>query len=116
MSIINLENSAQIEQLVSGSNVKVLIFWASWCTPYKRIMPMLEEVAEENKDVDFIKIDADKFSDISEKLNFEPVTTIPVIVFMKDGKERATLSGTQLKDYVTLIIEKVKAGETFGRE
>ncbi len=115
MSIVNLENSAQIEQLVSGTNVKVLIFWASWCTPYKRIMPMLEEVAEENKDVDFIKIDADKFTDISEKLSFHPVTTIPEIVFMKDGKERATLSGTQLKDHVVSIIEQVKAGVTFKR-
>ena len=57
---------------------------AKWCKPCKRMIPMLEALAEKKKDkLILVKIDADENKDL---LKEKGVDAIPVIELYKDGK------------------------------
>ncbi len=57
---------------------------AKWCKPCKKMVPMLEGVADKRKDkVILIKIDADENKDL---LKEKGIDAIPVVELYKDGK------------------------------
>lgn len=55
-------------------------FYASWCGPCKMISPILETL----ENINVIKIDVDKFSDVAKNYG---VMSIPTLIYFKDGKE-----------------------------
>ena len=110
MSILNLEKTTPIKQQLSGDNLKILVFWAEWCTPYKYIMPIIEEIDSKLDGVDFIKVNTDEVPNVSDDLGIAPITTLPSLVFLKNGRERATLHGAIAKENIILIVERIKSG------
>ena len=77
------------EQEVLKSDIPVLVdFWASWCGPCQMVGPIIEEIAEERKDVKVCKVNVDEQPDLAGKYN---VMSIPTIIVFKNG-EPATVS------------------------
>ncbi len=66
------------------AKVKLLDFWAVWCGPCKIMNPILDELEKEFKEVEFVKIDVDKESELSARYG---VMSIPTFVVEKEGKE-----------------------------
>ena len=60
------------------------------CAPCKTIAPVFEQMAEDNPDVLFVKVDVDDASDITEACN---VTTMPTFQFYKSGEKVGEFSG-----------------------
>ena len=59
-------------------------FWAEWCGPCKMIGPVLEKLAEENKETwELVKVDTDKNQQIAMKYG---IRGIPNVKLFKDGK------------------------------
>lgn len=59
-------------------------FWAEWCGPCKMIGPVLEKLAEEDKDNwELVKVDTDSNQDIAMKYG---VRGIPNVKLFKNGK------------------------------
>ena len=57
---------------------------AKWCKPCKRMVPMLEGVADKKKDkLILIKIDADENKGLLKEMGID---AIPVVELYKDGK------------------------------
>lgn len=46
----NINDSLQIENHLTNNKYTIINFWATWCQPCLREMPMLQEFYEENKD------------------------------------------------------------------
>ena len=55
--------SQNFEEVVLKSEKIVLVdFYATWCGPCKILSPIIEEIAKENENVKFVKIDIDRKS------------------------------------------------------
>jgi putative thioredoxin len=59
-------------------------FWAEWCAPCRMIGPVLEKLAEENKDNwELVKLDTEKNQDVAMKYG---VRGIPNVKLFKNGE------------------------------
>ena len=73
------------ESEVLNSSVPVLLdFWAPWCGPCMMLGPVLEEIAKENAGT--LKVGKVNVDDEMELAMQFGVTSIPLLVVMKDGK------------------------------
>lgn len=77
-------NDADFENEVLKSTTPVLVdFFASWCGPCRQMLPVVEEVAEEKKDLlKIVKMDVDESS---QTPNSYDVQSIPTLILFKDG-------------------------------
>lgn len=96
--------SSNFNEEVINSSVPVLIdFYADWCGPCKILSPIVEEVSSQYEDVKFVKIDIDSNQDIA---NDYMITSIPTLVYIKNGEEQNRVLGAVDKDTVETLIEK----------
>lgn len=81
--MIYLENEEKFYETIKEK--KVLVdFYATWCGPCNLISPHIEEIALENKNLKVIKVDVDKFTNLSKKYG---VMSIPTLIVFEEGKE-----------------------------
>jgi thioredoxin len=72
------------------------------CMPCLMLAPVIDELADEVKDVKFTKVNIDDNPDLASEYN---VSSIPCLIIFKDGKEVDRMVGMQDKDFIE---EKVK--------
>ncbi len=81
--MIHLEQEQDFNNYINED--KVLVdFYATWCGPCKLISPIIEEISKENKELKVIKIDVDKFPELSRKYG---IMSIPTLIVFSNGKE-----------------------------
>lgn len=80
----------------------VVDFYANWCGPCKMFGPIFEEVSNE-KNINFVKLDVDSFSDIAREYG---VMSIPTIILFKDGKEIKRFTGFMSKDDFVMFLSE----------
>ncbi len=106
--------SAKLTQITSQEQFNTLIakkdhlaiidLYADWCGPCRIIAPIFSELSEEfGNRADFIKVDVDKHGQISNKYK---ARSIPLVVFVKNGKEVDRLVGARSKKEYQKLIEK----------
>lgn len=76
---------SNFESIVMQSNkLSVLDFWAEWCGPCKALGPTIDALAKEYEGkVNVGKVNTDENADLSVKFG---ITSIPCVIFIKDGK------------------------------
>jgi thioredoxin 1 len=83
MSVVHITKDS-FEELVLKSEKKVLLdFWAPWCGPCQMIGPIVEEIAEERKDIVVGKINVDEEMELAIRFG---VASIPMLLVMEAGK------------------------------
>lgn len=82
----------QQEVIEESKNRPVLVdFWAAWCQPCKILGPILEKIAEENRDkFAFKKLNTEEFIEIAKEYK---ITSIPAVKLFLDGEVKAEFSG-----------------------
>lgn len=78
------------EMLKKEKELFVVDFFADWCFPCVMMAPVIERLAEKNKKIKFCKVNVDDNSSLAGEYE---VSSIPCIVFFKDGKEITRVIG-----------------------
>ena len=100
--IKHLEREDNLGEIKKGKKVLVDYF-ATWCMPCKMLSPILEEVAEADKDLEIIKVDIDQFE---EEAMMDGIRSVPTLIYYKDGKETKRVSGVHSKEEILEIMNK----------
>jgi len=100
-------NASQFQNEVLNQKGLVLVdFYADWCGPCKMTGPIIEELANEVKEVKFIKINVDENPELASQYN---VFSIPTFLIFKEGKVCHQFVGARGKEGFLSEIEKAKA-------
>ena len=91
-----LNNEEEFDEIIKG---RVLVdFYADWCGPCKRLMPILEKIDS----IDILKVNVDMFGDISRSYG---VMSIPTLILFDGGKEIEKSIGFKTKDEILDMIK-----------
>lgn len=101
MSVYHIDKNNFEAEVLNSDKVVLLDFFAEWCGPCKMIAPTLEEIAAENEHIKVCKIDVDNDPDLARQFK---VTSIPLLVVMKDGKIVDQALGARPKDAILKLI------------
>jgi len=86
--------------------VTLVDFFAQWCGPCKMIEPIIEEVSNEIEDAKVIKVNVDKYPELSAKYN---IRSVPTFIVFKDGNIVETVIGAKpSKDYYINLINNAR--------
>ncbi len=99
--MIHIENKEQFANEIKEGKV-VVDFFATWCAPCRMLSPVLEEL-EQEKDIKVLKVNVDEQFDLAADFH---VSSIPLLVFYKDGKQCGNHLGYIPKEDLEEILEK----------
>lgn len=92
------------ETVLDSEKLSVIDFWAEWCGPCRAIGPVIEELAKEyDGKVNIGKVNVDVNPQVS--MNYG-ITSIPAILFVKNGVVVDKLVGAQPK---ANFVKKIEA-------
>ncbi|PIE31486.1 MAG: thioredoxin [Ilumatobacter coccineus] len=88
--------SSTFDDTIANPSAPVLVdFWAEWCTPCKKIAPILEELANELGDqIVIAKIDIDDHPDIAMRYQ---IMSVPTLAVFQGGELRKKMVGAKGK-------------------
>ena len=90
--------------IINGSKPVLVDFMAEWCGPCRRVGPVVEELAKEySGKVNIGKVNVDKCPNTTIEYG---VTSIPTLLFIKNGKVVDKLVGAHPK---STMVKKIKA-------
>lgn len=103
MAVVNLTEK-NFEQEVMRSDKPVLIdFFATWCGPCSMVSPIVDQIAEERSDLKVCKVDVDEQGELASRFG---VSSIPMLVVVKNGKISAQSVGAMPKEKILELVEK----------
>ena len=86
------------QQEVMNSDKKVLLdFWAPWCGPCRRVVPIVEEIAAERPDIKVGKINVDEQLELASQFG---IMSIPTLLVMENGKVINKAMGARPKNAI----------------
>ena len=101
MAAININNN-NFQSEVMNSEKKVLLdFWAPWCGPCRRVVPMVEEIAKERPDIKVGKINVDENPELATRFG---IMSIPTLVVMENGKIVNQAMGARPKNAILAML------------
>ncbi|CAH1638801.1 unnamed protein product [Spodoptera littoralis] len=109
--IVKIQSTDDFKDKVINSKVPVVVdFFATWCNPCRLLTPRLESIISESKGkVVLAKVDIDEQADLA--LDYD-VSSVPVLVAIKNGKVLNRLVGLQDTDKLRKWIEDFTSDES----
>lgn len=92
------------KEVMQGTGVVLVDFWAAWCGPCKMVAPIIDQLSEEYAGrVTIGKVNVDEESSLASEY---AVVSIPTIIIFKDGKQVEKLVGVRSFDDFCDVLDK----------
>ncbi len=99
-------NDTTINDMLAGSGIALVDFWASWCGPCRMFGPIFEEVSEKIPDVKFIKFEIDETNRRTPAQY--GIRSIPSVLAFKNGELVEARTGLMDADTLTDWIKELQ--------
>ena len=102
MSAINLNQNNFHHEVMNSDKPVLLDFWAPWCGPCRRVVPIVEEIAQERSDIKVGKINIDEEFELANQFG---IMSIPTLMVVKDGKIVKKAMGARPKQAILQMLQ-----------
>ena len=97
MNVLKITNKNFEEEVLNSDKPVIIDFYADWCGPCKMMSPIIDSIAEENKELKVGKINVDEAQELAVKYN---IMSIPTIIIFKNGNEHKKIVGVTSKENI----------------
>ena len=100
-------NKEHFDVSVLQADIPVLVdFWSPTCGPCRVLLPVLEELAEENEgDVAIVKLNAAIYPELLTQFSID---TLPTLLFFYQGKVVERMVGVQSKHKIQAALDEIE--------
>jgi thioredoxin 1 len=102
--MLEINESAFEKEVMQSDQIVLVDFFAPWCGPCRMLTPALESIENKNTGLKVVKNKIDEKPNISGQYN---VSSIPAMVFVKNGKLETTLVGLQPENKIQAVIDSI---------
>lgn len=95
-------NTEEFDALIAEGKTVLVDFYATWCGPCKMLAPVLEEVAPEYPEIEFVKVNVDEHGELAQRFN---VSVIPTVFVLKGENVLATTKGYMDADALRAFVD-----------
>ena len=100
--MINLTDS-DFNASINNNELVLVDFWAEWCGPCKKMLPILEELSTENDSFKVAKLNVDENP---TKSNEYKISSIPTMILFKNGEPVHHIVGAKPKHAILKEIQE----------
>lgn len=100
MEVIKIKEEEFNDKISTG---KVLVdCYAEWCGPCKMLGPIIDEIASENEEYSFYKLNVDECEKVTREYM---IMSIPTLLIFENGNLKEKLVGFRSKDELEEILK-----------
>lgn len=105
--LVEISSVSQFDTLLKENSKVVVDFWAQWCGPCKRLLPIFSKIGNESTDILYLKVQEGS-STFTTLANRYGVRSFPTIIAFKDCCQVGTSIGFKteaaLKSWIASVL------------
>ncbi len=103
MSVLKITKQNFDQEVLKSDKPVLLDFYADWCGPCRMVSPIVDEIAEEHKEIKVGKVNVDDDGALAQEFG---INAIPALIVVKNGEVTNQAVGARPKaDILALLRE-----------